>query len=241
MRINVIASGSKGNCYILSGARDVLLIEAGVPKKRILEGLNHDISNVAGVLVSHEHMDHAMAMDDLLRLRLEVFASKGTFGALGTDQQNRRIVEPNKPVSIGEFNVLPFLVQHDAAEPLGFLIESVDLSQRIVFATDTYFLKYRFKSIDCFMVEANYDIEVLDRNVREGKIHPRIAKRAKHSHFEISDVEAFLMASELGKTRKIMLLHTSENNSEPEVFRDRISRRTGIETLVAETGLLMEF
>lgn len=241
MRINVIASGSKGNCYILSGARDVLLIEAGVPKKRILEGLKHNINNVSGVLVSHEHMDHAVAVDDLLKLRMDIFASKGTFDALGTDQQYRRILEPNKPVSIGEFNVLPFLVQHDASEPLGFLIESVDLRQRIVFATDTYFLKYRFRSIDCFMIEANYDVEILDRNVRDGRIHPLIAKRAKLSHFEISDVEAFLMASELGRTRKIMLLHTSENNSEPEVFRDRIRRRTGIETVVAETGLQMEF
>jgi phosphoribosyl 1,2-cyclic phosphodiesterase len=144
MKIKVIASGSKGNCYILSGARDVLLIEAGVPKRKVLEGLGHDISKVVGVLVSHEHLDHASAVKELLNLSMDVYASKGTLDTIGAINRNARVLEVNKPISIGEFDVLPFLVQHDASEPLGFLIESRDLKQRVVFATDTNFLKKKF-------------------------------------------------------------------------------------------------
>jgi phosphoribosyl 1,2-cyclic phosphodiesterase len=241
MIIEVIASSSAGNCYILRGARGVLLIEAGVPIRKILKGLNHNIGNLTAAIVSHEHLDHAMAIEEILRLNIDVYASYGTYKALGIDHRQARILEPNRPVSIGEFKVLPFNIEHDASEPLGYVIESMDLRQKLVFATDTYFIKYNFKGIDCYMIEANYDQKLLDENVLSGQIHPRLAMRTKKSHFEINDVEKFFKASDLSKTKKIILLHPSSANADPEDFEKRIYNMTGVKTVTAKFGLRIEF
>ena len=66
MKLKVLASGSKGNCYILESPTGSLLIEAGIHWKEILKGLDYDISKVVACLISHEHKDHSKAVIEVM-------------------------------------------------------------------------------------------------------------------------------------------------------------------------------
>ena len=243
MRIEVVASSSAGNCYIIKGARDVLLIEAGIPITAIKKALNFDFSNLVGCLVSHCHMDHAKAVKDLLKLNIGVYSSVGTFEAMGiTNTAYARTLHAKapSPIAIGEFKVRPFEVEHDAPGSYGFMVRSDELKQTIVFATDTFYLKYKFVNVHCYMVEANYSKDILAENVEAGRLHPKLAERTMKSHFEINDVVEFLKATDTTKTKKIMLLHPSAGNADTKQFESMVMDAVGIEAITAVPGLTVE-
>ena len=137
MKLHVIATGSSGNCYLLEGADSALILEAGVPPESVFRSVRISTRKIAGVLITHEHGDHAKHVRRWLGLGFPVFMSAGTRAALRLE--DAAAVEPVKawePSQIGAFLVRPFPAVHDAAEPLSFIIEHAE-SGRIVFATDT--------------------------------------------------------------------------------------------------------
>lgn len=237
MKITVIGSSSAGNCYILRGVQSSLLLEAGVGYKEIATALGHDFSRVAGCLVTHEHMDHAKAVHHLAKKGIDIYASRGTFGAIDFTGHRANALRAKKVAKIGEFDVLPFDVQHDAAEPFGYLIQSRITKEKVCFITDTYYTKYRFSGVTCYMVEANYSESILLRNIESGCVPGPMADRTRRSHFEIGRVVEFLKASDLTRTRKIVLLHMSSGNSDAEAFRRLVYSETNVETIVSAKGI----
>ena len=147
MDIKVLASGSKGNCYRVSDGSTTLLLECGIPFKRIREGLDFKLSEVAACLVTHEHFDHSKAVKDIVKAGIDVYMSSGTKQAIGVESHRIKTVSSQEQFTVGTFNILPFETQHDAAEPLGFLIYSTLTHEKLLFATDTYFVKYRFPKL----------------------------------------------------------------------------------------------
>ena len=73
MKIEVIASGSSGNCYKVSNEDTTLLIECGIPYKKIQKALNFKTTDIDGVLVSHEHGDHSKACKDLIKSGVDLY------------------------------------------------------------------------------------------------------------------------------------------------------------------------
>lgn len=82
MKFKTIASGSSGNCYLLETDTGSLLIEAGIPIKKIKRALEFDFSNIQGCLITHDHGDHSKAIKDIAKLGIDVYASEGTLNAL---------------------------------------------------------------------------------------------------------------------------------------------------------------
>jgi len=245
MKIEVIASSSSGNCYIVRGARDALILEAGVPIASIKKALRYKLHDVVGALVSHSHGDHSKSVKDLLKLSVKVYSSFETFDALGLSAVFSRSIKilPEKPgsiVTVGEFKIMPFAVEHDAAGTLGFLIKSNALQQTLVFATDTFYLKYKFKGVDLYMIEANYAKEILEENIISGQIHHKRAERTTQSHFEINDVVDFLKATDTTRTKAVMLLHPSSSNADTKDFEKKVSEAIGINTVTAKAGMTVE-
>ena len=145
MDIKVLGSSSKGNCYIVSDGTTRLLLDCGVTIRRILSGIDFKPGSVAGCLVTHSHGDHVKSAPELMFRGITVCASAGCIGAAKLNGATP--VKSMKMFTLGTFRVLPFDIQHDAPEPLGFLLKSTVTDEKLLYFTDSYYLKYRFTGI----------------------------------------------------------------------------------------------
>lgn len=240
MKLKVLGSSSKGNCYLLQSQEETLVLECGIRYKDILKGLNFNLKNVVGCLVTHEHKDHSKSISDLMENGIHVFTSAGTIKALNLPESYKLIpIESEKQIQLGGFTVLPFHTQHDAAEPLGFLIQHRGMG-KLVFATDTYYIEYKFIGLNHILVECNFDNEILSENIKKGLIPKNLQNRLIKSHFSLENVKGFLKASELDAVRDIVLIHLSDSNSNAAQFKSEIERLTGKPVYIGEPGLEIE-
>lgn len=226
IEIKTIATGSKGNCYYLNDGSTPLLLEAGIPFKRIQEGIDFKTSSIKGVLVTHEHLDHAKAVADCLKRGMPLYMTEGTRLALKLTNPQIHIIKAKQQLRIGTWTILPFDTQHDVAEPVGFLLQS-DHGYKVLFATDTYYIKYRFSGVTHMLIECNYDMKTLLENYQQGKLHPAQYKRVLKSHFSLENVLDFLQANDLSKLEEIHLLHLSDSNSNQQRIYEAVARATG--------------
>jgi phosphoribosyl 1,2-cyclic phosphodiesterase len=231
IKINALASGSKGNCYRVTDGSTPLLIECGIPFKEIQKGLDFKTSEIKGCLITHEHKDHCKAVEDTMRAGIDCYMSAGTADALGVSGHRVKVIKSREQFRIGTWTVLPFDTVHDAKEPLGFLMASG--KEKLLFATDTAYLKYTFPGLTHIMVEANYQAEILQNSVEEGLIPVVVRKRIRRSHFDLNHLKGFFKANDLSQVREIYLLHLSDNNSDAELFRREIQEATGKPVYIA--------
>ena len=226
IEITTIATGSTGNCYLISDSKTQILIEAGIAFPSIQKALNFQTSNIAGVLVSHEHKDHCKAVQDVADRGLDIYMSQGTADAIGIQHHRIRTVPCKETFRVGTWTVLPFDVQHDAAEPFGFLIANQD-GDKLLFATDTYYIKYKFSGLNYLMIECNYSQKILLDNVESGRVPEFLMNRVMQSHFSLENLLVFLKANDLSRVQEIHLLHLSDSNSNEIEFKKAVQAATG--------------
>lgn len=227
MRIEVIASGSAGNCYKVSNKNTALLIECGIPYKKIQEALNFKTTDIDGVLVSHEHMDHAKACKDLIKAGVNLYMSKGTKEALKLESHRVKTFKQYDlylDLEIGSFKIKPFKTVHDAKEPVGFVIYDSLTNEELVFITDTQYSIYSF-SPDYFMLEVNYVRETINKN---DSIHGELRARIKENHMSLDTAINLLERSDLSRLKKIYVMHLSDANSDAELIKERLQELTGV-------------
>lgn len=222
MKLITIASGSKGNCYLLETDSGSLLLEAGIPWKEILKGLNYDLSNVLACLVSHEHQDHSKAINDVLKAGIDVYTSKGTAEALNVKHYRLNTVKSKDQFQIGDFLVLPFNTEHDAAEPLGFLIKYQN--NKLLFATDTFYLRYKFLGLTHIAIECNYVRSVMEDMLDQGLVDINRVARTMKSHMSLEHLIDFLKANDLSNVQKLYLLHLSDDNSNIDIIKNEVRK-----------------
>lgn len=241
MRLKVLGSDSSGNCYLLQGKKETLILECGLHYKTILKGLNFNISNVVGCLVTHEHKDHSKAVCDIIsKGNIDVYASYGTLSnAMNIKNYHQKVVKSEKQFDVGGFTVLPFEVEHDVAEPLGYLVMHKEMG-RLLFITDTYYCKYKFKNLKHIMIECNYSEGIINENFEDGNINLNLRKRLIKSHFSLENVKEFLKANDLNQVKDITLLHLSDANSDGKQFKEDIEKLTGKPVYIAAEGLEIE-
>lgn len=227
--IKVIATGSKGNAYVLQAGGEILLLELGIKFKDIKKALNFNLSNVVGALITHEHKDHSVGVNEAIKSGIDVYMSKGTKEEIGIESYRINEIKSQKSFKLGGFTILPFDTQHDVKEPLGFLIYHPVVG-KVLFATDTFYLKYVFKDVDHILIECNYSESILT------DLEPYRARLLK-SHMSLETLKDTLKTWDLKGTKDITLIHISEGNGEPEYFREEIEKSTGIRTMVAVPGL----
>ncbi len=232
MEIQVLASGSTGNCYQVTDGSTSLLIEAGIPYKEIQRGLNFRVSDIVGVLVSHEHKDHCKAVADMIKAGIDCYMSQGTAEALELSGHRVKIVKPLQQFEIGTWTILPFETQHDAKEPVGFLLGN-QAGEKLLYATDTYYVRYRFEGLTHIMVECNYSLDILQANVEAGLVPEVLKNRLLKSHFSLEHVKDFFKANDLSRVREIWLLHMSDGNSDTDRFKREVQEITGKPVYIA--------
>lgn len=239
MKLKVLGSSSSGNSYILESPTGSLLIECGLPWKQIMQGLNYDISKVVGCLVTHEHKDHAKAVKDVMKAGIDCYMSDGTADELVIKEYRAHIVKSKKSIQIGDFNILAFDTEHDAKEPLGFLIQHKPSGEKLLFITDSFYSKYKF-NVNYLMIECNYIKETLDQNIIDGYIDEVSKPRLLQSHMSLENCKKFLQANDLSQCQEIILLHLSSINSNAEQMITEIEELTGIMPKIASKGLEVE-
>jgi phosphoribosyl 1,2-cyclic phosphodiesterase len=226
IEIKALGSSSKGNCYRVTDGSTPILLECGLPYREIQKGFNFQMSSIAGCLVSHEHGDHSKSMKDVLKAGIDVYASTGTFEALNINHHRAKPVKAKGQFQIGTWTILPFETEHDTEESLGFLLANQQ-GDKLLFATDTYYIKYRFSGLSHLMVECNYSLDILNQNIANGSVPKVMKKRLLRSHFSLENVKEFLKANDLSKVQEIWLLHLSDSNSNADLFKSEIQMLTG--------------
>lgn len=226
IEIKTIATGSKGNAYIVTDGITPLLLECGISYRDIQRAFDFKMSQVAGCLVSHEHGDHIKSLKDILKAGIDVYMSEGTKQAIGLNHHRIQTVKAKKQFTLGTWTIMPFDTEHDVSEPMGFLLAN-RLGEKLLFATDTYFIRYRFPGLTHIMVECNYDMGILNENIASGRVPAVMKKRLMKSHFSLDNVKEFLRANDLSKVQEIWLLHLSDNNSDEALFKQEIAELTG--------------
>lgn len=213
-----------------------MILEAGIRFSAIKKAICFDLHKVSGCLISHEHGDHFQSAPEMLHAGIDVYASFGTWNTKEIKHHRAHNIAPMKQFCVGGFTVLPFDVQHDAVEPLGFLIQHQEIG-KLLFITDSFYCKYKFQGVDVMMLECNYSKKILEENIAKGNVPNFLKERITRSHFELENLKDFLRHSDLSKTRNIVLIHLSGNNSDAEGFKKEIECMTGIMTQVAYKNL----
>lgn len=234
MKLKVIGTGSSGNCYIVQAGRSNLMLDAGMRMQDIRRSMPRP-SSIAGCLVTHEHMDHAKSAYDIAALGIPVAMSNGTFEAIKKEHSPIRFKLACEliPITLDDFTVLPFKTQHDAREPLGFLIRHNPTNETILYATDTFYLAYTFPGVNYWIVECNYVDEIINQKADDGELSSSLRNRLRRSHLSLRRLKDALMANDLSKTRSIILIHLSDQRSDEDVMVESIKETTGIENVVA--------
>jgi phosphoribosyl 1,2-cyclic phosphodiesterase len=228
MDIKVLASSSAGNCSRISDGHTALLLDAGITLKSIQRGLNWRVSELDGALITHAHGDHVKAAGALAKMGVDIYASQGTIDAKGLTGHRIHAIKALAEFTVGTFKILPFDIEHDAPEPLGFLVESKSTGEKLVYFTDTYYVRYRFTGLTHIMAECNYDEATLDERTQDGSLPLERRKRLASSHMSLATLLGFLAANDLSKVQEIKLLHMSDSNANELAIKEAIQRATGV-------------
>lgn len=241
MKLKILGSSSAGNGYVFDNGKEALLVECGVPYRGIQKAVDFDIARIKGCLVSHEHGDHAKHIDKLLKARIRCYMSKGTADVLRLNNNALvRQVRELETYQLGGFKIKGFSVQHDAAEPFGYLIYHEEMGITL-FATDTYYLKCKFPGLSNILIECNYRLDILEENVEAGRIAKPQRDRTIKSHMSYDTCEEVLQANDLSKVNNIVLIHLSPGNSNAIAFKQGIKCLTGKNVHIADKGVVIDF
>ncbi len=230
MICRILGSSSKGNCYILENRSEILILDAGIPLKDVLPKIDFNISKVLGLIVSHCHGDHSRYIPDYLFRSIPVYAPEETAKIYKT-----KVIRHKEVFQIGDFKIMPFELKHDA-QCLGYLIQHSEAG-KILFATDTYYVPYKFKELNHILIELNYSKDILNENIAKGNIPLIQYRRVLSSHMELETAKEMLKANDLSTIVNIVLLHLSDTNSNGQLFKKEIESVTGKPVYIADKGL----
>ena len=228
MDIKIIASGSSGNAYLIGDGKTRLLLDAGISFKRIQVGCRFQTSSIDACLVTHRHGDHAMAIPKLLQRGITVYSNADVVGLYPGVQQ----MEALKEHRIGTFRILPFEAEHDVL-CYGYQVASEETGEKLVYITDSAYVRYTFTGLTHIMIEANYAQEIIIDNARHERIPLYLAERVIQTHMSIETLLDLLRSNDMSKVQQIYLLHLSDGNSDAAAFRRQVQQETGAEVYIA--------
>jgi len=222
--LTILGSGSRGNAAVVASSRTRILIDAGFRRRemlRRLQAVGQAPEELSAVLITHEHSDHVAGLDRLAaKLPLAVYLNEGTRAALGKMGESLERVETfvsGESFTVGDIEVTPFTIPHDAADPVGFRLCAEGV--RLVVVTDLGYLaenvKDQLQGADCAVLESNHDTEMLKNGGYPWALKQRVASRVGHLSNET--VAMYLGGDFDGVPAHLILAHLSENNNLPEL------------------------
>ncbi len=225
VRVCVLGSGSRGNSTLVATERTRLLIDAGLSRKETyarLAAVGECADGFSALVISHEHNDHVCGLRMLaLDLKVPVYISPATRDAMRWEGQINSFehFNPGEKFAIGDVEVTPFTVPHDAVEPVAFTFDAQGL--KIGLVTDLGYIpevvKQRVQGCHCLIFESNHDLEMLKVGPYPWYVKQRVMSR--HGHLSNRATADFLTQDYDGRAQVVILAHLSENNNHPEIAR----------------------
>ena len=228
-----VASGSSGNCICLGSDQCHVMIDAGISGKRIEEGMNtydYTTSDMDGVLITHEHSDHIQGLGVVARkYGLPIYATKGTADAIlhsssvgKIDPSLFHVIEAGKTIFIGNLEIYPMSISHDAADPVAYLVS--DGRHRVGVVTDLGYydadIVSHMEGLDALLLEANHDIHMLQVGAYPYPLKQRILGERGHLSNETSGQ---LLGQILHDgMQHILLGHLSKENNYDELAYETV-------------------
>lgn len=230
MKLNVLGSGSSGNCYILENDEEALIIEAGLPFMEVKKALNFNVMKIKAVLITHDHGDHRKYWFEYVRAGIPVFEPFKLDGSsLEFDNSQFRVMAFENQDKSGRW----LHNNGDGSECpcYGFCIMHTDIGS-LVYATDTEYVRWRFKGVNHILCEANYDMQFVDRD------EPNYEHRLR-GHMSLPTALDFISTNDNPALRNVVLIHLSDKCGDPAVFQKRAKEVLKYDTdvYVAHKGL----
>lgn len=231
MLLHPYASSSYGNLYEVSDGDTQVLVECGLPYKRLQAALRRPATDFRACLVTHEHKDHSRSVSALLARGVECWMTTGTAEALGLDDApGLHSVEYGEQFRLGTLICKAFRTIHDCAEPCGYLIHSKRTQERLLLATDTAYMRVRAPKLTEIAIECNYSQASLARSDLPKTVTDRIAR----THLSVERAVQYLRDCDLSQVQHIWLLHLSREHADAELFRRMVAEATGKDVTVCD-------
>lgn len=224
MKISILGSGSGGNAAVLMNSRTAILVDAGFSGRSICDRLDRiglKPQDISAILITHEHIDHIRGAGGFSRkYDIPVYATEMTIqnGRHNLGNLPRpEVIRAGCSVAVSGFDVHPFSIPHDAADPVGFTIS--DGTVKVGFCTDlgsvTHLVRQRLKGCHALVLEMNHDREMLLAGPYPWALKQRI--RSRTGHLSNDDAVEFLKELWQPDLRHIILAHLSRTNNLPEL------------------------
>lgn len=218
MRFHSLASGSKGNAFVVENGTCKLMIDAGTTQKKIkenLQSLGLTIDLLDCVLITHDHSDHISA--------IKLFKNHTVYSPTKVDIDYIKI-EPYETFHHGSFTIKTIATSHDKENSVAYIIE--DNHHKLVFITDTGYIRnddlQYLQGADIIIMESNHDPELLMKTNRPYLTKQRILSDKGH----LSNETAGTILSQIvsSNTREILLAHLSEEGNTEELALNTVRR-----------------
>ena len=226
IEIKTFESGSRGNLHLVSCAGKRILIECGLPIRKIRKYLDFDM-NLDACLLSHSHLDHSKAAVEIMKSGVDLYCTDGTAEALSLSGHRLKVPPWETSFEKNGFKLFSFFTNHDTPGAIGFIIDFDDqAASRVLFATDTGSMPYRIPGLSHILIECNYSIRSFTDT------DDFLIDRIQKTHMGLSDVLSFLDNNDLSAVKEIHLIHLSDRNSDRDFFKREIQKKTGLPVII---------
>ncbi len=231
--VSLLASGSRGNCALVATSSTRILVDAGLSGRETfkrLKQIEERPDAISAILITHEHSDHVAGLHRLAtKLKIPVFITEGTHHAWNRAVRDKEGKTPELPKAehfsagrsfrVGDIEVSPFTIPHDAADPVGFTFCAEGI--KIGFATDLGYMpvsvRTHLRGSTVLVMESNHDVEMLRMGPYPWSVKQRVMSRV--GHLSNDSLAEFFGSDYDGSAEYLVLAHLSEQNNHPEIAR----------------------
>jgi phosphoribosyl 1,2-cyclic phosphodiesterase len=239
--VSVLASGSRGNCALVSSTKTRILVDAGLSGRETfkrLRSIGEHVEDISAILITHEHSDHVAGLQRLAaKLNVPVFLTAPTRHAWSRAVRDQKGAIPELPKAeqfsagrgfcVGDIEVMPFTIPHDAADPVGFTFRAEGV--KIGFATDLGYMpvsvRNHLRGCTVLLTESNHDVEMLRAGPYPWSVKQRVMSRV--GHLSNDALAEFFSSDYDGGAEYLILAHLSEQNNHPELARAAAEQALG--------------
>ncbi len=246
LKFCAIASGSTGNCYFVQSKETLLLVDVGISGKRIVEGLEEigiEPEDLNGILLTHEHTDHIKSVRVMMKksVHADLYTNIGTWEFVKDKvPEDRQILfETDRRFVLGDIEVYPFAISHDARDPVGFTF--CHGGKTVTLLTDTGCVNDHMveavQDADLLVLEANHDEEILKFCSYPYEVKKRILSDRGHLSNETAARFLCDIMKKKEKNRSVLLAHLSKENNTPHIAKLTVENQLDQEGIPRERFL----